>query len=142
MPKKSTTTRSAAQRKPKTQQKSIELVRPVAVSDEQEQSLEHADKKEAALATPANSTKAQEIIAETQAKEISPVSTAPRGSAAAKLAARRNAAQKTHQRSTASLITAEHFAYVRKDLITIAILAVVMFAIIVTLYFVLSATLI
>jgi len=138
MPKRSTTSRSGAQRKPKPQ-KSIELVRPVIASEEQEQALESANEREA----PIKETKPKEVVSEEElAKEISPVSTAPKGSAAAKLAARRNAAQKAQQRSAASLITAEHFSYVRKDLITIAILAVVMFAIIVTLYFVLSATVI
>lgn len=63
-------------------------------------------------------------------------STTPKGSAAAKLAARRQATQKAQQRSAVSLITAEHYGYVRKDLIFIAILAVIFFSAIVILYFV------
>jgi len=59
----------------------------------------------------------------------------PKGSAAARMAARRRAAQKAQQRSAVSLITAEHFAYVRRDLITIAILACIMFTAIIVLYF-------
>jgi hypothetical protein len=59
----------------------------------------------------------------------------PKGSAAARMAARRRAAQKAQQRNAASLITAEHFAYVRKDLVTIAILACIMFTAIIVLYF-------
>jgi hypothetical protein len=50
------------------------------------------------------------------------------------MAARRRAAQKAQQRSATSLITAEHFAYVRRDLITIAILAFIMFTAIIMLY--------
>jgi hypothetical protein len=58
------------------------------------------------------------------------------GSAAARLAERRLAAQKIQQqRAAASLLTGEHFSYVRKDLITIAILAAIMFAAIIILYF-------
>lgn len=56
-------------------------------------------------------------------------------SASERLAARRQAAQKA-QRSSVSLVTAEHYSYVRKDLIYIAILAIIMFAIIIGLHFV------
>ena len=38
----------------------------------------------------------------------------------------------------ATLITSEHFAYVRKDLIKIAVFAVVMFTAIIVLYFMLG----
>ena len=61
--------------------------------------------------------------------------TAPKGSASARLAARRQAAQKT-QRVAPTLITAEHYSYVRKDLIYIAVLAILMFATIIVLHFV------
>ncbi|HJT59744.1 MAG TPA: hypothetical protein VJ761_24760, partial [Ktedonobacteraceae bacterium] len=46
---------------------------------------------------------------------------APKASASARIAARRQAAQKTSR--TASLISAENYSYVRKDLVIIAILA-------------------
>jgi hypothetical protein len=62
--------------------------------------------------------------------------TASQGSAATRLAARRQAAQKTPQRSSATLITPEHYSYVRKDLIFIAILALIMFSVIIILHFV------
>jgi hypothetical protein len=58
-------------------------------------------------------------------------------SASARLAARRQATLKAQQRAGASLITPEHFSYVRRDLITIAILACIMFIAIIVLYFVL-----
>lgn len=58
-------------------------------------------------------------------------------SASARLAARRQATLKAQQRAGAALITPEHFSYVRRDLITIAILACVMFIAIVVLYYVL-----
>ncbi len=69
---------------------------------------------------------------ENKERLVSPVH---KGSAAARLAARRQATQRAQQRSTATLITAEHFAYVRRDLITIAVLAAVMFTAIIVLYF-------
>jgi len=65
-------------------------------------------------------------------------STSAQGSASARLAARRLAAQKLQQRSAATLITSEHFAYVRQDLIKIAVFAMLMFTAIVVLYFTLG----
>lgn len=58
-------------------------------------------------------------------------------SASARLAARRQATLKAQQRAGASLITPEHFSYVRRDLVTIAVLACVMFIAIIVLYYVL-----
>lgn len=60
---------------------------------------------------------------------------APKSGASARLAARRAAVQKVQQRAV-SLITSEHYSYVRKDLRFIAILAAIMFAIIIILHFV------
>ena len=74
--------------------------------------------------------------AETETEE--PKNTPALGSASARLAARRQAAQKLQQRSAATLITSEHFAYVRKDLIRIAVFAMLMFAAIIVLYFTLG----
>ncbi len=62
--------------------------------------------------------------------------TAPQGRASARLTARRQNAQKSQQRVAPTLITAEHYAYVRKDLVYIAILAILMFATIIILHFV------
>jgi hypothetical protein len=62
-------------------------------------------------------------------------STPTKGGAAARFAARRQAQQRAQQKNVASLVTTEHFAYVRRDLIVIAILAVIMFAAIIILYF-------
>ena len=64
------------------------------------------------------------------------VATVPKGSAAARLAARRQAAQKNQPRVATTLVTAEHYAYVRRELITIAILALIMFSVIIILHFV------
>ncbi len=86
--------------------------------------------------------------AETEAKNASDATTithsttnakptgAPK-SASARLAARRQATLKAQQRAGAAMITPEHFSYVRRDLVTIAILACVMFTAIIVLYFVL-----
>lgn len=62
--------------------------------------------------------------------------TSAKGSASERLAARRQGAQKVQQRNAASLITAEHYSYVRRDLMFIAVLAIIMFIIIAVLYFV------
>ncbi len=64
--------------------------------------------------------------------------TAAPKSASARLAARRQAAQKLQQRSAAALMTSEHFAYVRNDLIKIAVFAVIMITAIIVLYFTLG----
>jgi hypothetical protein len=132
MPKKSASARSGAQRKPKAQ-KSIELVRPASVLDEQpsESEVESTEKPVAASARVAAAT----TVEERPAEQEKTVSTAPKGSAAARLAARRQATQRAHQRNAATLITPEHFSYVRRDLITIAILAVLMITIILVSYY-------
>ncbi len=57
-------------------------------------------------------------------------------SAADRLAARRLAAQKAQQRTPVSLISAEHYGYVRKDLVFILILAIIMFSAIIIMHFV------
>ena len=145
MPKKSTTARSGAQRnKPKTQ-KSFELVR----SASEEQALEENESAEQEVANVATATattpapRKEETVAPKvavpAAKEEKESATPAKGSAAARLAARRQATQKAQQRSAVSLISPEHFAYVRRDLITIAILATIMFAAIIILYFAIGA---
>ncbi len=59
---------------------------------------------------------------------------AAKGSASARLAARKNSQRSP--RNQAALITAEHYSYVRRDLAFIAILAAVMFIAIIVLYFI------
>lgn len=103
--------------------------KPVAVSE----SAAKPGKSAAAPQAPKTPVRA---AATTEAARTSESAATPKGSAAARLAARRQAAQKTQQRNSATLITAEHFAYVRKDLVTIGILAAMMAAIIIILYFV------
>jgi hypothetical protein len=157
MPKKSATARNTAQRSKSKAQKSFELVRPVTQEPESEPEAmniaELAEVSASALSTPAPalSTSPTPAAKTTKAKESVPDETRPveekgevgansgsqpRGSASARLAARRQAAQKNPQRSSASLITSEHYAYVRKDLILIAVLAVILFSIIIILHFV------
>ena len=134
MAKKTANTRSAAQRnKPKTQ-KSVELVRQTSPEKE----VEVDSSPEQAISGVATSTaKAQTSVTENGGtKTAVDTATAPKTSASARLAARRQAAQKT-QRSSPTLITAEHYRYVRNDLIYIAILAAIMFSILIVLFFVL-----
>lgn len=77
----------------------------------------------------------ESTVAQTVVEEITPAS---KGSAAARLAARRQgqAALKPAAPRNVSLITAEHYAYVKRDLIYILILAVIMFSAIIILHFV------
>jgi hypothetical protein len=147
MPKKTTYSRSGAQHgKPK--QKSFELVRPVSDDNVLETvgNSEEADVEEVEMTEPAvEDTKEQETEKKRQVAKASPpvpvasvaASSAPK-SASARMAARRQAAQKPQQRSTANLITAEHYDYVRKDLLFILILAIIMFSAIIVLHFVIG----
>ncbi|MBA2285678.1 MAG: hypothetical protein H0W02_09355 [Ktedonobacteraceae bacterium] len=64
------------------------------------------------------------------------MTSAPRGNASARLAARRQGGQKSQQRAAATLVTSEHYRYVRRDLIFIAILAILMFTVLIILHFV------
>jgi len=134
MAKKTTHTRSTAQRnKPKTQ-KSVELVRQT--STEKEIEIESDPEKESngvAISTATATTSENE---KDGTKSVATAATASTTSTSTRLAARRQASQKT-QRSTATLITAEHYRYVRNDLIYIAILAAIMFSILIVLFFVL-----
>ncbi len=70
---------------------------------------------------------------ETVEAPVAPVAIAAKGNASARLAARKHTQRSSR---SASLITAEHYSYVRKDLLFIAVLAIIMFAAIIVLYFV------
>jgi hypothetical protein len=130
MAKKTAHTRSAAQRsKPKTQ-KSIELVRQTSTEKEVDVSQEQTS---SGVAT-STATAPTSVIENEDTKSTASTATAPKTSASTRLAARRQAAQKT-KRSSVTLITAEHYRYVRNDLIYIAILATIMFSILIVLFF-------
>ncbi len=134
MAKKTANTRSAAQRnKPKTQ-KSVELVRQTSTEKEVEvdSSPEQANSGVATSMAQAPTS----VTKNGGTKTAVDTATASKTSASARLAARRQAAQKT-QRSSATLITSEHYRYVRNDLIYIAILATIMFSVLIVLFFVL-----
>ncbi len=160
MPKKSTPARGGVQRT-KAKQKGFELVRPASTSQEEEvdtnteqtavevstaratvattasRQNETSVKKERLSSTPTRSQTSAVVEKEDIESEDEPelVASAPKGSASARLAARRQAGQRT-QRTATALITAEHYSYVRRDLIFIAILAVILFATIIALHFV------
>lgn len=144
MPKKTAHSRNTAQRNKPRAQKSVELVRQTSAGKEVEveSSPEPAN---ARVTTPAatspasvNESKGAKTVAaptSVNEDESTKAIATHNASASERLAARRQAAQKA-QRSSVSLITAEHYGYVRKDLIYIAILAIIMFAIIIGLHFV------
>lgn len=139
MPKKTAYSRSGAQRN-KTRQKSFELVRPVSDKDvlQTEESSAEAD-----IVDEVDVSIEKEEEIEENTKKSSPDVAAPAAassnnapkSVAARMAARRQAAQKA-QRVPASLIAAENYGYVRKDLIFILILAIIMFSAIIIMHFI------
>ena len=120
MPKKAATARRRVQHNKPKAQKTFELVHSESTETETKESNTTSTK--APVATQAET--------KTQERQNTPVP----GSASARLAARRQAAQRAQQRSATTLITSEHFAYVRKDLIRIAAFAVVMFTASIVLY--------
>jgi hypothetical protein len=137
MPKKSASVRGGAQRNKPKVQKNFELVRSETDGNKVPDT---ADVATVAPALTTVSTPEKPITPKKQSALLDPEvqddseAAMPKGSAAARMAARRRAAQKAQQRNAVSLISAEHFAYVRRDLITIAILACIMFTAIVVLY--------
>jgi hypothetical protein len=134
MAKKTAHTRSTAQRNKPKAQKSIELVRQTSTEKEIESESGLEEESNGVAISTATATTSENEKEGT--KSVATTATAPKTSASARLAARRQASQKT-QRSTATLITAEHYRYVRNDLIYIAILAAIMFSILIVLFFVL-----
>jgi hypothetical protein len=159
MPKKTAYSRNVAQRN-KTKQKSFELVR----SASSENVLEATPKSEklslANQATPEveeveeeEEYEAEEVEEEVVVKKAQPIkkevpardnlvtasvsANHASKSAAARLAERRKAEQKEKPlRSSANLILAENYSYVRKDLVFILILAIIMFSAIIIMHFV------
>lgn len=165
MPKKSAA-RASAQRSKTKSQKSFELVLPAsaepATSEEDAvQDVAQIEATPVSIVDVANTTKAtaggsakattvekpavatkksSAVVTQAKPSEELEDDTAvtvvglPKGSASARLAARRNGTQR--QIRTAALITPEHYGYVRRDLLFIAILAIIMFAVIISLHFV------
>ena len=156
MPKKAATARNSGQRNKAKAQKSFEVVRQNAESQElhEDEQVEIAPidapsaevlsrpTKSARRAATRASVATQEAETETETEvaasepeiEVEPIPVVPvKGSASARLAARRG--QKLQQRTPATLITSEHYAYVTRDLMIIAVLAVIMFIAIIVLYF-------
>ena len=159
MPKKSATARNAAQRNKPKVQKSIELVRqPKTTPAESSAEPTAVSVSTTAAATPVSTVETPTLPTTSAPKAVRRPKTeitesvngsetatkaentenvtgpAPKGSASERLAARRKAGQK--QRSSVTLISADNYFYVRKDLIFIAILAAIMFTVIIILHFV------
>ena len=164
MPKKTAYSRSGAQRS-RAKQKSFEVVRPASdknvletIERGEEEDIEEEDGVDVVAASAEEEEEeVGEEVEEVKAKTVKnangkagssalaataeSVPATPGGSpksAAARLAARRQAAQKT-QRSTANLIVAENYGYVRKDLLFILIMAIIMFGAIIALHFILGS---
>ena len=163
MPKKAATARNSAQRTKAKVQKSFEVVREDGQElNEDEQLVEVTPSeaptplaevrptKSARRAATRASVATQEVETETEVAasepeietetetEAAPIATIAttipvKGSASARLAARRG--QKLQPRTPATLVTSEHYAYVTRDLMIIAVLATIMFIAIIVLYF-------
>jgi len=134
MAKKTAHTRSAAQRNKAKTQKSIELVHRTSTEKEIERESGLEEESNGVAISTATATTSENEKEDT--KSVATTAMPPKTSASARLAARRQASQKM-QRSTTTLITAEHYRYVRNDLIYIAILAAIMFSILIVLFFML-----
>ncbi len=151
MPKKTASARSGASRNKPKSQKSIQLVRPTsAENDAQDESSEEettlaAPASKAGVASTATVSKTEvatskksavESVTAPKERDVVDTSAANKSSAGARLAARRQTVLKQQVQRNAGLVTAEHYAYVRRDLIYILILAVIMFSAIIILHFV------
>jgi len=157
MPKKTASARGGASRNKPKPQKSIQLVHPNAAENENDIRQDESGEEETTLTAPASkasvasaATVSKSEIATAKKSEVESVTSQKeqdvdetpgvgvvgKGSAAARLAARRQTAQKPQAPRNASLITAEHYAYVKRDLIYILILATIMFSAIIILHFV------
>ncbi|MDQ2907208.1 MAG: hypothetical protein ABI456_24975 [Ktedonobacteraceae bacterium] len=90
--------------------------------------------RKAVITAREETTAIKEVAAASTGRES--MTSAPRGNASARLAARRQGGQKSQQRAAATLVTSEHYRYVRRDLIFIAILAILMFTVLIILHFV------
>lgn len=153
MPKRTTSARGGASRNKPKSQKSIQLVRPTPAENDMQ---DDNSVEETTLATPTptpapksastatasrpevTTAKKSEVdrAASQKEKDVADTSAVGTSSAAARLAARRQTALKQQVQRNANLITSEHYAYVRRDLIYIMILAIIMFSAIIILHFV------
>ena len=160
MPKKTASARGGVSRNRPKAQKSIQLVNPNTVISENETHQEESSvEDESTFAAPTAKASAASIATVSKTETASgkksdgesgtsqarkaveeSTETNGKGSAAARLAARRQsqgqAVLKPAAPRSPSLITAEHYAYVRRDLIYILILAIIMFSTIIILHFV------
>lgn len=154
MPKKSANARGGAQRHKPKAQKSFEVVRQSLPEQElaaESEVSEQPEAVEAAKPVEADSVEETELVLQPRAvtarasrtstpaaeAPARPATTnAPSGSAAARIASRRQSSQRGQNRTAAALITPAHYAYVRKDLLLIGILALLMVAVLIGLIFV------
>ncbi len=134
MPKKTSTARSGTHRQKTKAQRNVELVRPASEERKPEETVEESTPQ------PVNNTAATAAAAPEIIKSEAQTEQPKAGSASSRIAARRQASHRTPQRNAATLITPEHFSYVRRDLIYIAILACIMIGAIIALYFIFLQT--
>lgn len=150
MPKKTASARSGASRNKPKSQKSIQLVRPTTTesdmnSEGEEETTLVAPASKGRVASAATVTKTEvapskksevDSVPAQKAQDVDETPGVGKGSAAARLAARRHTVLKQQSQRNVGLITAEHYSYVKRDLIYILILAIIMFSAIIILHFV------
>ncbi|WP_052888579.1 hypothetical protein [Thermogemmatispora carboxidivorans] len=117
-------------------QKHIELVRQTGQGEQSRVSTQEGTAASQSQQNTSGTTATQTRPAETRTREQTavPAETSRPASAASRLAARRQAGRAAQRGAT--LVTPEHYAYVRRDLVMIAILAAIMFATLIILHFV------
>jgi hypothetical protein len=113
----------------------VEVVEPIERAERNAGSRRRREAPKASATSPRVVEESGEERAEAAEVATGTTVEAPR-SASARMAARRQAVQKAQTRRSENLITAEHYAYVRRDLVFIAILACMMLATLIVLHFV------
>jgi hypothetical protein len=138
--------RSGARRKARPPQRHVELLRQTA-QEQKARATPSREKAETAVSAVVEEESttlkgAQRLpdqskkTAEEESKDGKGASGTARGSEAIGSAATRSAVPRRDRQRSAGLITPEHYAYVRRDLVFIAILATIMFAALIALHFV------
>jgi len=137
MARKTSTTHNGSRGSKSRARRNFELVMPekmTALIEEQEPEPRSATKSKVhaingSIATAILEKAEESQVAAAKSKVVS---------ASARLAVRRQAAQKARHRGVGSFMTLEDYSYIKRDLITITILSLVMLTIIIVLYFIIG----
>lgn len=134
MPKKARVTGRAGRRSKLKTRKSFELMPSARISIPEERQETKVQQKTLIKSAAANGT----IIVVAQEKAEARAITDPKDNTSTRMAAPRQIARKGQRRNATALMTAEDLAYVKRDLITIAILSLSMIVVMIVLYVILG----